>query len=164
MDSVVQLGRSCKRLRIVMKDDSIWRSLYYQRYVGEEDRRMGIGPVLVDDGLRIYCKHLNMCGCKKYDDDRYDYHDYYYVPDSDDDDYGEFGDRRYSKYEYDPDNEYHLYDRYYYADYSQEDCGLFLTWWSLFWAEVKYRKSREDYYREMERFFESFGDSMAVAE
>jgi hypothetical protein len=139
---VLQLGRTCKRLHIVMKDDDIWRRLYYQRFVSEEDRRSGKVPVLVDGG--IYCKHLDKCGCKKYapDGDVQDSDD-----DSDQDD------------DYVPGSDY--YDDYYDYDIeccgeTDEECGLFSSWLRVFWAKVRDAKSEADLSRYLEGLFVSF--------
>ncbi len=130
-----------------MKDDDIWRRLYYQRFVSEDARRIGIVPVLVEG--RIYCRLLSKCGHlnkfnkqdDSYDDDRDSDHD------------------RDSVHDYD-----RGYDGYYdYGDYfddyctgMEEKCGFFSTWLSVFKAEVRYAKSKADLSRYLDSLYDSF--------
>jgi hypothetical protein len=141
-----------------MKDDDIWRRLYYQRFVSEEARRSGKVPVLVDGG--IYCKHLDKCGCKKYAPGG-DVHDSDHDNDSDHDrdhDHDVYDDR-------DEDSGHgHAsgsdYDDYYDNDNgcfgeTDEDCGLFSTWWNVYWAELRLMVSTAQLNSEMDRLWNS---------
>jgi len=156
---VLQLGRSCKRLHIAMKDDDIWRRLYYQRFVSEEARRSGKVPVLVDGG--IYCKHLNKCGCKKHavdDDDHDDDHNSDHGDDHDSDhgdgiDHSHYHD---SDHEDDRGSDYDDYsDCDDYCTGMDEECGFFSTWLSVFRAGVRDAKFRAAFNRKMDLFWDS---------
>ncbi len=128
-----------------MKDDDIWKPLYYQQYV-EDDPLIGQVPVLVDTG--IYCSQFNRT-CRKnavhdyvYDDDYYsDYgdDDSYCHGSDQDDDYHDSDDDSDPDGDYDPDH-----------DCTEEDCGLFSSWWKLFRAQTK-RRSLDRMY---DRIFE----------